>query len=242
MPTTTVWGTYPAMSRPLRGSSASWSPFLFAFLVPRDEEKDCHFRLPAQKYRPQRKTNREVVMRLEGGCYCGEVRYVAEGDPMMQAQCHCRECQYISGGAPNTFIAMPAAGFSYITGQPKQFTRKDLERAVRILRRMRHPSGDQGSGTARGDPEGRHPGRAKAVPSADGDLHLRHAGVPRDPGGHEDIREAAGALGAPISGNPSCPGLPRLRGRSPLRRGEGPGMNVLGAWQEGRGRPGQARP
>lgn len=69
-------------------------------------------------------------MRLEGGCYCGEVRYVAEGDAMMQAQCHCRECQYISGGAPNTFIAMPVAGFSYITGQPKQFTRKDLERAV----------------------------------------------------------------------------------------------------------------
>ena len=49
---------------------------------------------------------------------------------MMQAQCHCRECQYISGGAPNTFIAMPAAGFSYIAGQPKQFSRKDLERAV----------------------------------------------------------------------------------------------------------------
>ena len=69
-------------------------------------------------------------MRLEGGCYCGEVRYVAEGDPMMQAQCHCRECQYISGGAPNTFIAMPAAGFTYITGHPKQFTRKDLARAV----------------------------------------------------------------------------------------------------------------
>jgi hypothetical protein len=69
-------------------------------------------------------------MRLEGECYCGEVRYLAEGDPMMQAQCHCRECQYISGGAPNAFIAMPAAGFTYFTGQPKQFTRKDLERAV----------------------------------------------------------------------------------------------------------------
>ena len=87
-------------------------------------------------------------MRLEGGCYCGEVRYVAEGDPMMQAQCHCRECQYISGGAPNTFIAMPAAGFSYITGQPKQFTRKDLERAVtpevsadRATQRLPRPPG-----------------------------------------------------------------------------------------------------
>ena len=69
-------------------------------------------------------------MHLEGGCYCGEVRYVADGDPMMQAQCHCRECQFITGGAPNTFIAMPAGGFSYTKGQPKPFTRKDLERAV----------------------------------------------------------------------------------------------------------------
>jgi hypothetical protein len=69
-------------------------------------------------------------MKLEGGCYCGQVRYIAEGDPMMQAQCHCRECQYISGGSPNMFMVMPVAGFSYTKGTPKQFSRNDLENPV----------------------------------------------------------------------------------------------------------------
>ena len=69
-------------------------------------------------------------MKLEGGCYCGKVRYVADGDPMMKAQCHCRECQYITGGAPNMFMLMPVGGFSYTKGTPKAFTRSDLERPV----------------------------------------------------------------------------------------------------------------
>jgi hypothetical protein len=69
-------------------------------------------------------------MKLEGGCYCGEVRYVAEGKPMMKAQCHCRECQYITGGSPNMFVLMPADAFGYTKGASKQFTRSDLERPV----------------------------------------------------------------------------------------------------------------
>ena len=69
-------------------------------------------------------------MKLEGGCYCKELRFVAEGDPVMRGQCHCRECQYITGGSPNVIIGMPAAGFKYTKGTPKQFTRTDIPRPV----------------------------------------------------------------------------------------------------------------
>ncbi|MBX3500764.1 MAG: GFA family protein [Alphaproteobacteria bacterium] len=69
-------------------------------------------------------------MRLEGGCYCGALRYVVDGEPMMKAQCHCRECQYITGGAPNLFMVMPQDAHRYTQGTPRQFTRKDLANPV----------------------------------------------------------------------------------------------------------------
>jgi hypothetical protein len=69
-------------------------------------------------------------MKVEGGCYCGRVRYQAVGEPMLRAQCHCRPCQYFSGGAANMFMLMPPEGFEYTSGAPRQFARDDLERAV----------------------------------------------------------------------------------------------------------------
>jgi len=65
-------------------------------------------------------------MELKGRCYCGAVRYRAEGEPIFRGQCHCRECQYISGGHPNVVMGMPEPGFSYTKGSPKAFRRTDI--------------------------------------------------------------------------------------------------------------------
>ena len=70
-------------------------------------------------------------MKLEGGCYCGALRYEAEGEPMMKAQCHCRECQYITGGSPNVFVLMPIGGFQKTKRGPQQFTPSGLERPMK---------------------------------------------------------------------------------------------------------------
>lgn len=65
-----------------------------------------------------------------GGCYCGAMRYEAEGKPKLRAQCHCRECQYFSGGGPNYFLLIPPENFRYTKGTPQRFTRSYIENAV----------------------------------------------------------------------------------------------------------------
>jgi hypothetical protein len=48
------------------------------------------------------------------GCYCGSVRYQAEGEPMFKASAIV-ECQYISGGHQSSWHA----GTGFVTkGQP----------------------------------------------------------------------------------------------------------------------------
>ena len=119
-------------------------------------------------------------MKLEGGCYCGKVRYVAEGEPTLKAQCHCRECQYISGGSPNMFLLMPPDGFRYTKGAPKQFSRSDLENAV--TREFCAECGTHLITRRPGRTRGAESGHARRPDTirlaADGDLYDRQAAVP----------------------------------------------------------------
>ena len=69
-------------------------------------------------------------MNYEGGCYCGAVRYQAEGEPMLKGECFCRECQYLTGGSSNLVMGMPSSGFVFTKGKPASYTRTDLDAPV----------------------------------------------------------------------------------------------------------------
>ena len=72
-------------------------------------------------------------MVIEGGCYCGELRYISKGEAQASIQCHCRECQYITGGNPNVIMIMPLDHFKFTKGKPQKFKRNDIEKAVTRL-------------------------------------------------------------------------------------------------------------
>ena len=54
----------------------------------------------------------------EGGCRCGRVRIRVTAPPMLAAACHCTGCQTMSASAYSMSLAIPAAGFAVIAGEP----------------------------------------------------------------------------------------------------------------------------
>lgn len=55
---------------------------------------------------------------IEGGCYCGAIRYRLNGPIVGTAACHCRKCQYGSGGAANHSALVAREAFELLTGTP----------------------------------------------------------------------------------------------------------------------------
>ena len=44
----------------------------------------------------------------EGGCLCGQVRFVAEGPPLQPHTCSCKMCQRHSGALTLHWVEFPA--------------------------------------------------------------------------------------------------------------------------------------
>jgi len=80
-------------------------------------------------------------MKVQGGCYCGNIRYKIEGELQTSFQCHCRECQYITGGNPNVVVVFDENDFHYTSGSIATFSRGDLETPV-----IRHFCSNCGTG------------------------------------------------------------------------------------------------
>jgi hypothetical protein len=55
---------------------------------------------------------------LEGGCYCGIIRYRAKTAPLMVYNCHCKNCQKMSGAAFSTNVTIPAGTLEIALGDP----------------------------------------------------------------------------------------------------------------------------
>ena len=63
-------------------------------------------------------------MKIEGGCHCGLITYVAEIDPEKVGICHCTDCQTLSGTAFRTSVYAPKEDFRILTGTPKIYIKR----------------------------------------------------------------------------------------------------------------------
>ena len=59
--------------------------------------------------------------KAEGGCLCGEIRYVASGPAMFVSQCCCKDCQKATGTGHTTIVGL-RRGQLDLTGTPKTYT------------------------------------------------------------------------------------------------------------------------
>jgi hypothetical protein len=62
---------------------------------------------------------------IRGGCFCGFVRYEANGPVSNETSCHCSICRRTSGAPSVAWITVPAAGFRVLDGKPHDFPSSD---------------------------------------------------------------------------------------------------------------------
>ena len=65
----------------------------------------------------------ETVMKIDGGCHCGYITYVAEVDPDKVGICHCTDCQTLSGSAFRVSVPAAKEAFSLRGAEPKIYVK-----------------------------------------------------------------------------------------------------------------------
>jgi hypothetical protein len=58
---------------------------------------------------------------LKGGCFCGFVRYEAQGPTRDATNCHCSMCRRICGAPFVAWFTVGVAALRFVVGQPARF-------------------------------------------------------------------------------------------------------------------------
>ena len=58
---------------------------------------------------------------MEGGCLCGAVRYVIEGEPINSGICHCETCRRAASAPRLPFLGVKSAVFRFTQGEPADY-------------------------------------------------------------------------------------------------------------------------
>lgn len=62
-----------------------------------------------------------MVSYVEGGCFCGAIRYRAEGKPTNTMACHCESCRRVAAAPVVPWLTFPTKSFRFTKGKPTEF-------------------------------------------------------------------------------------------------------------------------
>lgn len=66
-------------------------------------------------------------MKIDGGCHCGNITFVAEIDPEKVTICHCTDCQNITGTAYRVIVPAAKESLKLHGGKPKEYVKTTAE-------------------------------------------------------------------------------------------------------------------
>lgn len=66
-----------------------------------------------------------MATELEGGCFCGAVRYRVTGSPRIVVHCHCTMCRRAQGAAMVTWLIVNQQDFALLKGEPAWYRSSD---------------------------------------------------------------------------------------------------------------------
>jgi len=59
--------------------------------------------------------------KINGGCYCGKIRFTASRPILAQANCHCDNCRRAAGAQAVAWITVKTSAFTFTSGTAKRY-------------------------------------------------------------------------------------------------------------------------